>query len=107
MCLCIINSKIVVYGLRIKIIEMKFVEIYKLQNDGSQQIIARCDLVDGVVILSGEDAKLKSYLEEEGINYYSSGDRKKLFPKDGQAFLEQLKYNFKSGYLNASDILEE
>ena len=47
-------------------------------------------------------------LKAEGIKNYAdeSGDSR-LFFKDGLKFLEQLKFNFKSGYLNASDVLEK
>ena len=83
---------------------MKYVEIYKLQNDGSQTVLATCKLADDVVVFEG-DTKFAEYVVKEGIrNYNGSG---KLFPKDGLAFLEQLKYNFKSGYLNASDVVEK
>lgn len=82
---------------------MKHVEIYQLQNDGSQTVLATCKLIDGTVIIKG-DRKFGEYVTNEGIRDYSGEG--KLFPKDGLSFLEQLKYNFKSGYTNASDIQE-
>lgn len=83
---------------------MEYVEIYKLQNDGSQKILAVCKLIGDQIICEGDEVFIKN-LTEEGIFDYMSGEaRIKLFPKDGRKFLEQLKFNFKSGYLNASDI---
>lgn len=82
---------------------MNYVEIYKLENDGSQKILAVCKLSDNQVICEGDETFIQN-LAEEGIRDYSSENKPKLFPKDGIKFLEQLKFNFKSGYLNASDI---
>lgn len=86
---------------------MKYIEIYKLKNDGTQEIIAICSLKENKVVCQGDENFVKS-LEEDGIlDYSSSSSFKKLFPKDGLKFLEQLKFNFKSGYLNASDIKDK
>ena len=85
---------------------MKYVEIYKLHNDGSQTVLAICKLIDGAVVIEG-DQKFADFAANEGIGNYTGGGEKKLFPKDGILFLEQLRYNFKSGYLNASDVLEK
>jgi len=83
---------------------MKFVEFYKLQNDGSQQVIATCKLQNNDVVCEGDDVFVQN-LTRDGILDYSN-PQVRLFPKDGFRFLEQLKYNFKSGYLNASEIKE-
>jgi hypothetical protein len=85
---------------------MKYVEMYKLQNDGSQTILATCRLVDDAVVIEG-DQKFADFVTKEGIRNYADIGEKKLFPKDGLSFLEQLSYNFKSGYLNASAVLEK
>ena len=86
---------------------MKFVEIYKLQNDGSQKIIAVCKLAeDGGVECDGEKTFVDN-LKQEGIRDYSKSAGEKLFPKDGLRFLEELRFNFRSGYLNASEVKEE
>jgi len=86
---------------------MSFVEIYKLQNNGEQKIIVTCKLIEKTVICEGDEAFINN-LKKDGILDYSSDDHnKKLFFKDGLKFLEQLKYNFKSGYLNASEVKEE
>ncbi|MFA5830971.1 MAG: hypothetical protein WC878_04035 [Candidatus Paceibacterota bacterium] len=85
---------------------MKYVEIYKLQNDGSQTVFATCKFVDGTIVIEG-DQKFADFATNEGIRNYTSDGEKKLFPKDGILFLEQLRYNFKSGYLNASEVLEK
>ena len=85
---------------------MAKVEIYKLQNDGTQTIVVACKLEDNKVICEGEDKIFIENLIKDGITDYSGDERNILFPKDGLKFLEQLKYNFKSGYLNASEIKE-
>jgi len=85
---------------------MSYVEIYKLQNDGSQKVIATCRLVAGVVECEGDDVFLEN-LTKEGIHDYFSSEVNAIFPKDGIKFLEQLKFNFKSGYLNASEVKDD
>ncbi len=87
---------------------IKQVEFYKLNNDGSQTTIATCHLNnEGVVECEGNE-NLFENLKSEGIkDYIDESGESRLFFKDGLKFLEQLKYNFKSGYLNASDILEK
>ena len=85
---------------------MKFVEIYKLQNNGNQKIIAVCHLVSDSVVCEGDQVFLDN-LNRRGIKDYLQLVDQKLFPKDGLRFLENLKYAFKSGYLNASEIKEK
>lgn len=86
---------------------MQYVEIYKLKHDGSQEIVAICKLVRKEVACSG-DKILAENLKNEGIKDYSDqAKHKKLFFGDGLKFLKNLKFNFKSGYLNASDIINK
>ena len=82
---------------------MQFVEIYKLNNDGTQRVIAVCTLKDGGVVCEGEKIFVEN-LARDGIVDRSLKERKLLYPMDGLKFLEQLPRNFKSGYLNASEI---
>ncbi len=83
---------------------MEYVELYKLNNDGTQNTIAVCRLNEsGIVTCEGAEILIKN-LERNGIKNYSATDEQKLFFKDGLRFLEQLKFNFNSGYLNASDV---
>ncbi len=78
---------------------MKKVIILKLENDGSQKQLAVCTLqADGVVLCEGDAVFIKN-LNEGGIVDFAA-ENTKLFPKDGARFLEQLKHNFKSGYLS-------
>ena len=84
---------------------MPYVEFYKLNNDGSQKIIAVCRLRDGQVDFEGDENLIKN-LREQGINDYRDQNNNKLFPKDNLDFLQQLAFNFKSGYLNASEVKE-
>ena len=86
---------------------MQYVEIYKLKNDGSQEVIAKCVLRDKMVKCEGDKIFVEN-LEKDGIRDYSDMTKpKQFFMKDGIKFLENLKFNFKSGYLNASDVMNE
>lgn len=85
---------------------MKYVEIYKLQNDGEQKIIATCKLVDVGVECSGDEIFVKNLVEQGIKNYADLTHNETIFPKDGILFLENLKHAFKSGYLQATDVLE-
>ena len=86
---------------------MLYVEIYKLKNDGSQEVIATCKLV-GDTVKCGGDKIFVENLEKDGVRDYSDLENsQKLFMKGGIKFLENLKFNFKSGYLNASDVMNE
>lgn len=86
---------------------MSYVNILKLNDDGSQKIIAVCRLTnEKIVTIEGESwitDQLKAGIED----YSDPTNHKPLKPETGLKFLEQLKYNFKSGYLNATDIIEE
>jgi hypothetical protein len=85
---------------------MKFVEIYRTQDDGSQKVVAECKQTETEVEIEG-DPMLAMQLMYDGIIDYSSSERKKLYPRDGEKFLDQLKNYFKSGYVNASDVKEK
>ena len=84
---------------------MKYIEIYKLQNDGSQRVIATCTLTGNEAMCAGESPFVEN-LTRNGILSYEKKPRL-LFPKDGLVFLEQLSFTFKSGYLNASEVKEK
>jgi hypothetical protein len=87
---------------------MKYVEFYKLQNDGSQKVIAICRLNDNGEVECEGDHVLVENIKTKGIKDYSSQNKtRQLFFQDGLKFLEQLKFNFTSGYLNASEVLEK
>lgn len=87
---------------------MPYVEFYKLQNDGTQKVIATCHLNEsGKVECTGQEGLIEN-LKKEGIRDYGNKDKRViLYFKDGLKYLEQLKFNFTSGYLNVSDILEK
>ena len=85
---------------------MKYVEFYKLKNNGNQIILGKCYLTqNNNVYCDGPDI-FSNNLEKNGIKNYDQPNQT-LYFKDGLKFLEQLKYNFTSGYLNASDVKEE
>lgn len=81
------------------------VEIYRLKEGGSQEIIATCNLVDEKVVCQG-DEKFIGLLSREGILDRNTKPPRKIFPRDGVIFLRGLLDNFKSGYLVASDVPE-
>jgi len=84
---------------------MKFVEIYKLKNDGNQEIIGICRLgADGIVVCEGDTIFCDNLRRDGIIDYSSDGFRMRLFPKDGIKFLENLKFAFRSGYLVATEV---
>lgn len=85
---------------------MTTLTISRLQADDSQQIVATCELRDGVVTCSGEKSICES-LTRDGILDYSQANPKRLFPADGLKFLEQLPNHFRSGYLTASPVKED
>lgn len=84
---------------------MKFVEIYKIQNDGTQRVAAVCKLIGETVICEGEKP-LVDNLERDGIWDDTKNPPQKIFPKEGISFLERLHFVFTSGYLNASEVKE-
>jgi hypothetical protein len=85
---------------------MAKVDIYKLNNDGSQKVVATCRLIANNTVICEGDKIFVGNLSKRGINDYTVNPPVKLYLSNGRKFLEQLKYNFTSGYLNASDIKE-
>ena len=85
---------------------MKKVIIYSLKENGEQQLEVECSLINNVVEISGNDS-LKDKLVNDGIKDYNSKVDSFLFPKDGIIFLKQLRYNFRTAYLSATDVIED
>lgn len=85
---------------------MKRVEIYRLTPQGTEELSAECKLQDDSVECTGNE-QLVDMLNSEGITDHSQTTANKLYPKDGERFLEELKHNFKSGYLNATDVIDD
>lgn len=84
---------------------MKYVEFYQIQNDGAQVTIATCELLNNKIVCRGDKNLIDNL--SYGICDYSSSTNKKLTLADKEKFLEQLEFNFKSGYLNASEVMEK
>ena len=78
---------------------MTTITILTLSNDGSQKPLVVCRLAaDGTALCEGDVETVKNLNEAGILDTTEAG--KKLFPKDGAAFLAQLKNNFASGYLS-------
>ncbi len=86
---------------------MKQVTLYKLQNDGAQKTILKCFLDNEIVSFEGENINFIKNIKTKGIKCYTDKNFKVVLPSDGLIFLENLKHNFNSGYLNASDVEEK
>lgn len=84
---------------------MPKVNIFKLDSTGQQNLLVVCELINGLVEITGDEGFAHN-LRENGIQSYTGNQNTLLFPSDGRLFLEQLKFNFKSGYLMATDVLE-
>lgn len=82
---------------------MPKVKIFKLNNNGDQEVVVTAELSGDVINFNGDKLFIKR-LEDKGILDYKENTNKKLYPKDGKIFMENLKYNFNSGYFNATDI---
>ena len=83
---------------------MIHIKILKLNNDGSQSVVVTCKLNDFGVVECEGDPDLIKYLEN--VELYEFQSKKTLRFTDGEEFLSQLKFHFKSGYYNATDIRE-
>lgn len=83
---------------------MQYVEIYKLNNDGSQEIVVIYKILNGKAVGEGDKNFINNLLQTGIIDYTNTSSEQRLFPKDGLHFLEQLKFNFKSAYLSATGI---
>ncbi len=58
-----------------------------------------------MVATPGLATKLLADLEEGGVSV-PGGGKKRLFPQDGEAFLDVLKYRYDNAYLQASDVTD-
>lgn len=85
---------------------MKKVTIYKTRTPEMDQVPVVEALFDeaGQVTFTG-DQTIIANLAHDGIPDHENRE-KTLFPADGLPFLENLKYSFSSGYLNATDVTE-
>jgi hypothetical protein len=84
---------------------MKYVEVYKLDENGNQQVVAVCKLIENKVQCQGEKALVSKLVSKPLI---LQGDKiKQVSPKDGELFLHALSQTFDSGYYQSSNILEK
>lgn len=82
---------------------MQYVEIYKLTNMGDQKVVLKCLIKEDIVVFEGENLQIAKNFEIHGIKDFNN-KKLILYPKDGLIFLENLKHNLNSGYLNASEV---
>lgn len=87
---------------------MKHVNIYKLNNDGTQAVVAVFRLSDdeSPVFAEGDEVFIEN-ISLQGIDDYLFKNGVRLFPKDGLPFLENLQSAFRSGYILASPIIND
>ena len=83
---------------------MKKVDILETTDD-DQIVLCSIGLVNGKVeFLSGdEDAAIGLHLLDGPIH---GKDRKKFWPKDGEAFLSAMKYQYTGSIIRASDVYD-
>jgi len=85
---------------------MSRVEIYRLKKGGVQEVVAEFSLVDNKAVGKGNEQFVKR-LETEGVLDKAAKPPAKVFPTDGSRFLQSLKSHFNSGYLTASEVIED
>lgn len=86
---------------------MYFVDLFELDSQAKQKKIATFKMDEespNVEIEGDQYHPAIENLKGEGIFDYKNATPTKLYPWDGLNFLENLKYNFRSGYLSASEV---
>lgn len=86
---------------------MYFVDLFELDAQAKQKKIATFKMGEddpNVEIDGDQYHPAIENLKGEGIFDYKNASLNKLYPYDGLSFLENLKYNFRSGYLSASEV---
>lgn len=85
-----------------------FVELFELDHNANQKKIATFKLLEGegggVKIEGDNNHPVVGGIMGEGIFDYKFARPGKLYPYDGMNFLENLKYQFRSGYLLATEV---
>ena len=84
-----------------------FVDLFELDSQAKQKKIATFKMGEenpNVEIEGDQYHPAIENLRGEGIFDYKNSSPSKLYPDDGLSFLENLKYNFRSGYLSASEV---
>ena len=79
---------------------LRTVEIIQVQDSQKEpQVLVRCELVDGVVQLAGDEAIIRELQEEE---FFWAGE--KVTPADGENFLQAVKASYHNPYLYARKV---
>lgn len=88
-----------------------YVELFELDRDAQQKKIATFKLLEErgstVEIECEHEHPVLASIQFEGIFDYKYARPGKLYPYDGLSFLENLKYQFRSGYLLATDVKKQ
>lgn len=90
---------------------MYFVDLYELDKSKHQKKVATFKFSEetfGSVQTEGEaNHPAIDSITREGILDFKFSRPGRLYPYDGMSFLENLKYNFRSGYLSATDVQQK
>ncbi len=80
---------------------MRKISVYNLQDTGKQVILVTYILVGDSMVFEGDPSFIE-HLDKNGV--LDKKSKTKLFPKDGDKFLDALKQNFTSPYLTAVEL---
>jgi hypothetical protein len=79
---------------------IRLLEIVQVVDPSKEpNILVKCELVDGAVQLTGDEAIIKELQEE---NFFWAGER--VTPTDGEKFLQAIKASYRNPYLYARKI---
>lgn len=90
----------------LKVSNMTRIEILRLKEDGSQEVLASGKLSGDIVELEG-DPRFVEIISTHGILDRSSSPPQRLFPRDGERFMKALEPALSSGYLSVKETQEE
>ena len=90
---------------------MYFVNLYELDRNKNQKKIATFKFGEETfgTVQTEETVNhpVIDSINREGILDFKFAKPGRLYPYDGMSFLENLKYNFRSGYLSATDVQQK
>ena len=78
---------------------MSQIEIFRLKDDGSQEVLATGTLSENNMVHFEGDERFIKQLTTNGVLDKSVHPPVKIFPNEGARFIEILKKNLHSGYI--------